>query len=471
MPDSNSSPPKFPSDGDAHDLNAKPTRVRFAVTAWLAVAAALAYLCRNSLPVAESQLRAELGISEEQMGFILGPAFFWTYALAQIPTAWLGERFGSRRCLPLFAVIWSSASAMIALASGFTVVLASRIGNGVAQAGIFPCSARTITLWNPQTGRAFASGQLGAAMSVGGAVGAALTGWMLGFMTAKYIFAVLAVPGLFWAVGFWFWFREQPDQHASVNRAELALISHGVKSESKSHSESSVLVMWQHLLTSPATWLICGQQFFRAAGYAFFASWFATYLVETRGVSTVQKGFLTALPLLATVCGSTLGGITSDRVFRATGSLGLARKGVACCSLTVCACLVFSAFFVADPTVAVSVISCGAFLAAFAGPCAYTVTMDMGGKSVASLFATMNMIGNFGAGLMPWIVPRFKTWIDQTPMLLDKCDGNSWNAVLVLFAATYLGAAVCWLLLRTGGTVFDQALIAPRTETGKANSK
>ena len=120
------------------ELHAPATNARFAVTAWLAMAAVFAYLCRNSLVVAESDLRTELGISEEQMGFILGPAFFWTYALAQIPTAWLGERFGSRRCLPAFAAAWSVATASIAFASGFGLLVVSRVGNGIGQAGIFP---------------------------------------------------------------------------------------------------------------------------------------------------------------------------------------------------------------------------------------------------------------------------------------------------------------------------------------------
>ncbi|MDA1054056.1 MAG: MFS transporter [Planctomycetota bacterium] len=441
---------------------AAPTKVRFTVTAWLAMAAVLAYLCRNSLPVAEKALRIELGITEEQMGFLLGPAFFWTYALAQIPTAWLGERFGSRRCLPAFATAWSLATAALALASGFGLLLMSRLGNGIAQGGIFPCATRTIALWNPQTGRALPSGLLGAAMSVGGAIGAGLTGWLLGrHMPAKYVLAIFAVPGLLWAIGFWWWFRERPEEHPSVNGAECTLIAEG-RTTKPSKGGGFDAGMWLRLTTSPAACLICGQQFFRAGGYAFFTSWFATYLMETRGVSTAQSGFLTALPLIATVIGSTLGGITSDAVFRATRSLALARKGLAVGSLTLCAGLVFSAFFVADPTTAVSVISCGAFLAAFAGPCAYTVTIDMGGNNVAPLFSTMNMIGNFGAGLMPWMVPRFKTWIEETPSLLARCDGNSWNAVLVLFAVAYLGAAICWGLLNTNGTVFDQSLLGRR---------
>lgn len=453
-----------------------PTRVRHSVTLWLSVAAVFAYLCRNSLVVAESELRADLSLTEAQMGFILGPAFFWTYALAQIPTAWLGERYGSRRCLPAFSAAWSIASGLIALATGFGWVLASRLASGVSQAGLFPCSVRTIAIWNPPAGRAGASGLLGAAMSVGGALGAGLTGWMLGFMSATTIFALFAIPGLFWAVGFRFWFREYPSEHPSVNAAELAIIggdpvantgpadaSQKTRPADDADTPPDRKRMWLELVTSPAAWLIFGQQFFRAGGYAFFASWFATYLMETRGVSTTQSGLLTAMPLIATVVGSMLGGYASDFILKRTGSLALARKGVAGGSLTFCAALVFAAFFVADPTLAVIIISAGALLAAIAAPCGYTMTMDMGGNHVASVFSTMNMLGNFGAGLTPWIVPRFKTWVESSPTMLSYCDGNSWNAVLLLFAAMYVGSAVCWFLLSTRGTVFDQSLLRSKS--------
>lgn len=86
-------------------------------------------------------------------------------------------------------------------------MLASRLASGVSQAGLFPCSVRTIAIWNAPAERAGASGLLGAAMSVGGALGAGLTGWMLGLMPATTIFAIFAVPGLLWAAAFWFWFR------------------------------------------------------------------------------------------------------------------------------------------------------------------------------------------------------------------------------------------------------------------------
>lgn len=472
-------------------MNQRPSRTRHHVTWWLAVAAVLAYLCRNSLVVAESQLRADLGLSESQMGFILGPAFFWTYALAQIPTAWLGERYGTRKCLPVFSAAWSVASAMIALATGFGWVLASRLASGVAQAGLFPSSVRSLAIWKPQSERASASGILGAAMSVGGAIGAGLTGWMLGFLPATTIFAIFAIPGLIWSIGFWFWFRDQPAEHPGVNQAELCLITgkqgqgkqgqgkqahadqldHPGRQDDADLSPQTAAAtdqatggsrMWLEMFTSPAAWLIFGQQFFRAAGYAFFTSWFATYLMETRGVSTAQSGLFTAMPLVATVLGSMVGGYASDAIFRTTGSIALARKGVAGGSLSLCAVLVFSAFFVSDPTIAVLVISTGAFVAALAAPCGYTVTMDMGGNHVASVFSTMNMLGNFGAGLTPWLVPQFKNWIEASPTLLRFSGDNAWNSILLLFAVMYVGGAICWFLISARGSVFDQSLLRRR---------
>ena len=154
--------------------NTPPTHVRHNVSAWLAAAAAIAYLCRNSIAVAEKTIRIDLGLTEAQMGMILGPAFFWAYALAQIPAGSLGERFGSRRTIPVLSVIWSLATACIVVAGSAASLIAARIGMGIAQAGLFPCSTNSIANWHPQIGRAFASGTLGAFMSVGGAIGVSL---------------------------------------------------------------------------------------------------------------------------------------------------------------------------------------------------------------------------------------------------------------------------------------------------------
>ena len=112
--------------------------------------------------------------------------------------------------------------------------------------------------------------------------------------------------------------------------------------------------------------------------------------------------------------------------------------------MLLCTALVAVAYFVKDTKVAITLIGIGAFFIGTAGPAGYTITIDMGGKQVATLFSTMNMFGNLGALLFPIVVGA-----------IIKVTGN-WDQVLILFGALYLASAFCWWRLRPDGTVFDQ---------------
>src|SRR5262245_52126172 len=118
------------------DTRSRPTVVRFAVLGGLCAAAALAYVSRNAIAVAESTVRADLRLKPEESGWLIS-AFFMSYAVGQIPGAWVGQRLGARRALPLFAVVWSLATAATG-AGGFYMLVGMRVVKGFAQAGLFP---------------------------------------------------------------------------------------------------------------------------------------------------------------------------------------------------------------------------------------------------------------------------------------------------------------------------------------------
>ena len=138
-----------------------------------------------------------------------------------------------------------------------------------------------------------------------------------------------------------------------------------------------------------------------------------------------------------------IGGGFTDWVYHRTGSLRWARQGVGAGSLAVCALLIVPAYFIDNPLLAVALISAGSFAAAFAGPCAYAITIDLGGRHVTPVFSFMNMCGNIGATVFPLAVPP-----------LVKAVGN-WDVVLFLFAAIYGAAAVCWLLFDGSRSIAD----------------
>lgn len=460
----------------SENVGARTTRVRFGVIAWYSSAAALAYLCRTCLGVAESDVRSDLGISEKTMGLILGPAFFWTYALGQIPMGWAGERAGSRKFVPSVSALWSLGTIAMSLTTSAVLVIVARGATGIAQAGLFPCATASFARWLPKTERAIASGILAACMSLGAAIGGGATGILMESIGWQMTFISYSAIGFVWAIGFYFFFRDTPSEHPKISPMELALIRgdqshvpHLSNNRPPNMAETSLRqrqTPWLPLILNPAMWMICGQQFFRAAAYVFFASWFATWLQETRNVSTRDAGLLLTLPLIATVISSVFGGWFSDWLLRRTDSLRIARQGVSVALLLLCAVSVLAAFFVQDAVTAVLTISFGVFCAGFAGPCSYAVTIDMGGKDVALVFSMMNMVGNLGAGLIPWFVPYFRGWLDQNPSMLSLLGGDSWNAVLLLFVLLYLLAALCWMLLKPIGTVVEQSLLSyPKKES------
>jgi len=457
------------SASDSSDSSA--TNIRYQVLAWLCLAAALAYIQRNCVSVAESTIRGELELTKEQMGWILS-GFFWSYASFQVPAGWLGDRWGSRLTLPLYSSVWSGTTALSALAGTFVTVwlvqvfdlgspvwfawlwlLAFRLTAGVAQAGLFPCAAVILSRWGPSTWLGTGGGLLGASMQVGAIVAAFLTGILLEKgLSWQMVFLLFSIPGGLWSIFFYRWFRDSPSDHAKVNAEELALIANpGVKKEElkeKKAVTTNSRAPWLKLVTSPPMWCICGQQFCRAAGYIFFASWFPTFLQESRGISLAESGILTAIPLLAALLGAPLGGIISDRIYSATGSVDIARRGMAVVCMIVATLLMVAACLILNPHGAVIMMAAGAFCLSLAGPLVYSVTIEMGGRSVATAFGIMNMSGNLGAAAFPAVVP----------FLLGPSQ-EDWGPVLVVFCFLFAVASLFWLLLKPHGTFEGQSLL------------
>ena len=404
----------------------KPSRARYIVLAGLCTAAALAYFVRNGVAPAESTIRADLGLTKEQSGMMIS-AFFWPYALCQIPAAMLAQRLGARGALALCAVMWSLATAGFALGE-LGWMTASRAVMGVAQAGLVPVGVSAMARWFPRSSQATAAGAFSGFMSAGSIIAAPLTAWSLLNLGWRWMFVIYAVPGVLWAAWFVWWHREEPAQHPSVNAAERELIGHHAVAGASETGRTP----WRILAANPALWLLCAQQFCRAAGYIFFASWFATYLQEARGVALVKSAWLTTLPLIADVLGGISGGLISDALLQRTQSPRIARQGMAMTALLLCAVLIFAAWTVADPVAAVLVISAGMYCAGVVNPCYAATLMTCGGSQTAAWSAVTNMCGNFGAASFPILVP----W------LIAHLGG--WDAVLFAFGAIYILAAAIW---------------------------
>ena len=412
----------------------RPSCVRYVVLAGLCCAAALAYVLRNSIGVVEKSVRESLALTESQSGWVMS-AFFITYAAAQIPSAECAQRLGTRLTLAVSIIAFSVATAGIGLSAGFISLLGARLAMGLGQAGLLPCATEILARWFHPSQRAFVNGLVGGCLSVGGAAGAVLTGWLTPCWGWRGVHWAFGLPGLFLGLWMWSWFRNRPADHPRVNAQELALIELQVDAAPLDPGGAS-WADWKRILTEPALFWLCGQQFFRAAGYMFYTSWFTTFLQETYGIKLAQAGLMTSLPILATFAGSAAGGALSD-LLTVQFSRRVGRQQLSLVSTLACAGIILAATTISTPWSAVLLISLGSFCAAIAGPSAFASATDLGGAHVPRVFATMNMCGNVGAAVFPLVVPH-----------LTSHTGN-WHAVLLLFAAIYLAAGICWFAFDT----------------------
>jgi MFS family permease len=414
---------------------------RYGVLALLCLAAAIAYVQRAAISVPASEISRDLNFGSlgRDMGWIQS-AWYFSYALMQLPSGWFADRAGSRRALALLCVIWSCATLMSSFATGFGSLIVLWGVMGAAQAGAFPCAAKAIGQLFPESERARASGLLASGMAIGGAIAPVLTASLLESVAPlaeslqihrwRLLLASYAIPGVLWTILF------------------LLLVPNRRLPATQSNVQNAVHIDWTRLFRSGSLALLCAQQFFRAAGMVFFLTWFPTFLQKTRGVSTLESGVLTTLAGIGGVVGSLTGGFVSDWMLRRTGNSRLSRQGIAVAGMTACAVLIMVSYMISDVRSSIAVIALGAFCATFGGVSGYTVAISFGGRHVATVFSSMNMCGNFGAALFP-----------LTAGWLVDLTGN-WNLILFLFAGIMAIDAICWAFLNPRGTLFGE------TDTG-----
>jgi MFS family permease len=407
--------------------------MRYLVLGFLCLITTIAYLQRVALSAPTKIIEQELGLTPAGMGAVMG-AWYWGYSLTQIPSGWVADRLGSKLALIVFALAWSILTALTSFANSFIGLVILWGLMGCAQAGIFPCATKAIGVTFPLELQAFASGALAAFMQMGAAIAQWLTAQLLATYAWQQILVLYAVPGLVWAIVFAF----------AIPRFEAPA--------AKAMRASAGPVRWSKLITDTQMQLICAQQCMRAAGTSFFFTWFPRFLRETRGLDEVAAGQFALWPLLAGMCGGFCGGVFSDALLRFTGSLRIARQGMACAVLFSCAAVALLAYNAAEIGHAIALLCVGVFFAQSCGACGYSVAIAYGGKRVAIVFATMNMSGNIGAALFPMFIG----------ILVDR-TGN-WNYALLVFAWLFVASGACWAFLKAKGTLFDDDLAAVRDD-------
>jgi MFS transporter, ACS family, glucarate transporter len=414
----------------------RPSRARHVVLGLTLLLAAIVYLDRVAISTTAGAIRQDLALSDKELGWIFS-AFTFAYALFEIPSGWLVDRFGARWMLTRIVVAWSLMTALTGAAGGFWSLLGVRLMFGVGEAGAFPSIARAYGRWLPAAQRGRSFGLVVMAGLLGGAFTQPLVVALLGITTWRWVFPLFGAAGLAWAAVWLFWFRDDPRSHRAVNASELALIGPGAE-------QSHRAVPWRALARHRTLWALCVMYLGAIYGWYFYLTWLPQYLLRARGFDLKQVGWMAALPLLGIAAGVLSGGWASDLLVSRVGECwGRRLPGVV--GLPLAAAAVLVAASTASPRLAVFGLSAAAMLAAWGVAPGWAVCLDIGGPHAGVVSGAMNTFGNLGGALSPLVVGY----------CLDRW--HSWDAPLWSVAGFYLLAALCWTRVDATATLTRKA--------------
>ncbi len=117
--------------------------MRWSLVLLLAGAVFINYVDRGAMPTAAHLLQDELSLSARELGVLFG-AFFWSYALLQIPAGYLAERFGALPVLACGLVVWAAATMLVGAAHSFATLLGLRLLLGIGESVSFPCVSKLL---------------------------------------------------------------------------------------------------------------------------------------------------------------------------------------------------------------------------------------------------------------------------------------------------------------------------------------
>ncbi len=405
---------------------ARTTNVRHLVLGLTLLLAGIVYLDRVAISTTSFAIERDLGLDDAQLGLVFS-AYTLAYALFEIPSGWLADRFGARAMLTRIVVGWSIMTAATGWAWSFASLCSIRFVFGMGEAGAFPSMARVFGRWLParQRGRAF-----GLTVMCGLLASAAtqpLVVALMARMSWRQVFPLFGLTGLLWALVWFAWFRDDPHTNPRVSPGELAIIGNDPEPPHQP-------VRWRRLLENRSLRALCAMYLGAIYGWYFFLSWLPQYLLRARGFDLEQVGWLSALPLLGIASGVLAGGWLSDALTRRLG-LTWGRRLPGLAGLPLAAVAIVLAVVTPVPRLSVAALALAAAAAALAVAPAWAVCLEIGAQHVGVVSGTMNTFGNLGGTLSPIVVGLFLArW-------------HSWNAPLLTLSFFYLLAGACWLLI------------------------
>jgi ACS family D-galactonate transporter-like MFS transporter len=286
------------------------TSRRWTIVWLLFIASLINYLDRSSISLALPLISKELHLGPESKGLLLS-AFFWTYALMQIPVGWAADRVNLRWLYFSAFVLWSLGQGLTGFAASFGVLILFRLLLGIGESIYLPGGTKIVSLLFASTERGLPCGMFDFGTRMGLVMGGLTIPWLLVHFGWRLSFRLIGFTALLWVIP-WLWATkgrlDQRPRPASSGRDRGRAV--------------------RRLLTNRNLIGICLGFFCFDYYWYLFVTWLPDYLVTVRHLPILRAGFFSALPYFVFGASEPLGGWIADRLVAYGWSETRTRKGI-----------------------------------------------------------------------------------------------------------------------------------------------
>jgi sugar phosphate permease len=376
------------------------TNLRWGIALILGFGVLVNYIDRGALSVAQRPLQGELGLGPAEFGILSG-AFFWIYALCQVPIGMMLDRFGVTIISRIAALLWTCASVLTAVAPNFALLFTARSFLGIAEAPTFPANAKAVGYWFPKSERGLATSLFDAAAKLSSGIGVLFTGWLLTMFGWRGMFWSTAALSLVFFLLFYVFYRN-PSADPRLTHAEAQYIKNGGGEPETPPGEVPRGAGIGYLVRQPKVWgLTIG---FTAYDYlfAFLLTWLPSYLTTTFHVNILSAGFGALIVWgTATVSDLVVGGWLVDYLIARGMDPNRVRKSTMIAGLVI-GFAVIGAAYTTDYNVALFWLTVAAAGIAFHAPVAWSVPGLIAPRnSTGQVGGIMNLFGNLSSFAAP----------------------------------------------------------------------
>jgi MFS family permease len=258
------------------------------------------FIDRQIVGILAVPIKADLGLTDSELGLMGGLAFALFYTGLGIPVAMLADRFSRTWIMTVALVIWSGMTAASGLATNFWQLFTARLGVGVGEAGGVAPAYSLISDYFPPGQRARAMSVYSFGIPIGSAIGIVFGGIIASLIDWRYAFFIVGLAGIVIAPIFRMTIKEPP--RGQYDRQRKDTKAPGLK------------LIFSTLAGKPSFWLLSlGASFSSMMGYGVFF-WLPSFFVRSFNLTLLNASlFYGAVLLIGGLAGIWAGGWLGDR--------------------------------------------------------------------------------------------------------------------------------------------------------------